>query len=59
MIFLISFILLCGLGGAYWSYRMNYEMIMKFTLLDEDHPDFPFGGKRINITPWFKWAIKK
>lgn len=34
-------------------------MIMKFTLLDEDHPDFPFGEKRVNITPWLKMGYKK
>ncbi|WP_312968071.1 hypothetical protein [Acinetobacter gerneri] len=31
---------------------MNYEMIMRFTDLDENAPDFPFGQKKIDAQYW-------
>lgn len=38
--------------GFYWNYKMNYEMIVKFTQLDESDPSFPFGERKIDARPW-------
>ena len=31
---------------------MNYEMIMRYTDLDENAPDFPFGQKKVDARYW-------
>lgn len=46
----ISSILCLVIGvGIYniWSYKMNYEMSIRYTDLDESSPDFPFGQKKL------------
>ncbi|MFW2074011.1 hypothetical protein ACG9Y7_11355 [Acinetobacter gerneri] len=53
--FVISLILCLVVGiGIYsiWSYKMNYEMIMRYTDLDENAPDFPFGQKKVDARYW-------
>lgn len=53
--YIISLILCLALGtGIYsiWSYKMNYEMIMRYTDLDESSPNFPFGQKKIDARYW-------
>ncbi|MDV2440478.1 hypothetical protein QR665_13485 [Acinetobacter gerneri] len=35
-----------------WRYKMNYEMIMHYTDLNENAPDFPFGQKKIDARYW-------
>lgn len=59
---LICFIVLflCAIGfGFYWNYKMNYEMIVKFTQLDESEPNFPFGQRKINASQWIKKGYVK
>ena len=45
--------------GFYWNYKMNYEMIVKFTQLDESDSSFPFGERKIDASPWIKKGYKK
>lgn len=54
-LFLLSVISL----GFYWNYAMNYEMIVKFTQLDESDPSFPFGERKIDASSWIKNGYKK
>lgn len=58
--FFITLFLLSVIGlGFYWNYTMNYEMIVKFTQLDESDPSFPFGERKIDARSWIKNGYKK
>lgn len=56
--FFFLVLLVVGLG-FYWNYKMNYEMIVKFTQLDESDSSFPFGERSIDASPWIKQGYRK
>ena len=51
---------LCAIAlGFYWNYKMNYEMTVKFTQLDESDQNFPFGERKIDVRPWLDKGYMK